>query len=367
MSKRSGQTGQVFLRCGRWVGRFYVDVPGEAKRTRRAVLLGMKGELTKPEAKRKLLDMVTEQGVNTPAHLERSLKPPKTFNHVADTWEAKRLPMLKPSTQYAAPKQIAKYLRPFFGSMAVEVIKTGTVNEWVVDLGRRGLEPKTIHNLWKMFRAVMNWHAQQNDEQQRKWYPTLPVIPNGEARWFTQEEIGRIVEAATGQYRMLFHLAGSTGLRAGELFGLHVEDVDLARGLVHVRRSVYRGLEVSPKTVNSYRDVWLDATTVRVLREHLAGRMSGRIFQTRNGTPLSDWNVVREVLHPICDRLGIRRGGIHAFRHGRVSHLQANNVPPDFTKSQVGHSSLRTTSAYTHFGEEFSRKLVERVAPSWTH
>ncbi len=367
MSKRSGQAGQVFLRCGRWVGRFYVDVPGESGRVRRAVVLGMKRELTRPEAKRKLLEIITEEGVNTPAHLERALKPPTTFNDVADAWEAKRLPQLKESTRYAAPKQIAKYLRPFFGPMPLPAIKTGTVNEWIAELHRKGLEPKTIHNLWKMFRAVMNWHTQQNDEAPRRWYPTLPVIPNDEQRWFTQEEIGRIVEAACGQYKVLFHLAGSSGLRAGELFGLHVEDIDLARSVVQVRRSIYNGQEVSPKTPNGFRDVWIDAATVGILREYLAGRTSGRVFQTRNGTPFGSWNVVREVLHPICDRLGIRRGGMHAFRHGRVSHLQANNVPSDFTKSQVGHSSLRTTSGYTHFSEGFSRELVERVAPTWTH
>ena len=47
---------------------------------------------------------------------------------------------------------------------------------------------------------------------------------------------------------------------------------------------------------------------------------------------------------------------------GMASHLQANNVPADFTKSQVGHSSLRTTSGYTHFSEDFARETVERLA-----
>ena len=56
-----------------------------------------------------------------------------------------------------APKLIAKYLRPFFGQMALEEIKTGTVNDWIVELQEKGLEPKTIHNLWKLFRAIMNW------------------------------------------------------------------------------------------------------------------------------------------------------------------------------------------------------------------
>ena len=66
-------------------------------------------------------------------------------------------------------------------------------------------------------------------------------------------------------------------------------------------------------------------------------------------------------LKPICKRLGIAPGGMHAFRRGRVSHLQASNVPSDFTKNQVGHSSLRTTSGYTHFTEQFIRDTVERL------
>jgi integrase len=212
----------------------------------------------------------------------------------------------------------------------------------------------------------MNWHSQQNDEATRKWYPAIPTIPDNEQRWFTQDEIGQIVKAAKGQYKVLFHLAGASGLRAGELFGLHVEDLDQNRGVIHVRRSVWRGQEVSPKTRKGYRDVWVDSATVQMLNEFLSGRSCGRVFQTRNGTPLS-CEVIRLVLHPLCDRLGIPRGGLHAFRHGRVSHLQANNAPPDFTKSQVGHSSLRTTSGYTHFSDDFKREITERLGPSWTH
>ena len=368
MSKRSGQVGQVFLRNDRWVGRFYVDVAGQSKRMRKAIVLGMKTELTKTEARLKLLTTITAEGVNTPAHLERSLRPPKVFNDVADAWEAKRLPQLKASTQYSAPKQIAKYLRPCFGQTPLEEIKTGTVNDWIAELQGKGLEPKTIHNMWKMFRAIMNWHAQQNDEPPRKWYPNLPAENMDEQRWFTQEEIGRLVGAAKeAQFKVLFRLAGTSGLRAGELLGLHVEDLDLSRGVVRVRRSIWLGKEVTPKSRKGYRDVWIDSDTSRMIREYLGSRASGLVFQTRNSTPLSAWNVVRQVLRPLCDQLGIPRGGLHAFRHGRVSHLQANGVPPDFTKSQVGHSSLKTTSGYTHFGETFKRDITERLKPSWTH
>ena len=363
MSKRSGQTGQVLLRNNRWIGRYYVDVTGEFKRRRRAVVLGLKGELTKPEAKLKLLTIITAEGVNTPEHLERSLKPLKTFSDVADAWESKRLPQLKESTRYMVPKLIAKYLRPSFGHLTVSEIKTGNVNDWIAGLQSKGLEAKTVHNLWKMFRAMMNWHAQQNDEPTRKWYPILPALPHDEQRWFTQEEVGQIVNAAKGQYRVLFHVAAATGLRAGELFGLHIEDLDLKRQVIRIRRSVWRGQEVSPKTQRGYRDVWIDSTTTKVLADHLGERTSGRVFQTRCGTPLSDHDVLRSALHPICDRFKITRGGMHAFRHGRISHLQQNGAPPDFTKRQVGHSSLRTTGTYTHFDETYTRQVIEKLAP----
>lgn len=369
MSKRSGQSGSVRLVGQKWYGRYWRDVPGKDKREHPLVVLGNKSEMTKPEAKRALMDIIAKAGVNTPEHLEQAMLPvvpSLTFDAVADAWERKRLPQLKESTQYSAPILNRKYLRPFFGAMAPEAIKTGIINDWIAGLKRQARHPKTVHNLWKQFRAIMNWHAQQNDEQKRAWYPSLPIIPEKEQRWFTQAETRQIVAAAKGSYKVLFHLAGFSGLRSGELAGLHVEDIDFVRGVVRVRRSVWRGIEVSTKTKKGYRDVFIDLTTAQMLREYLGDRRTGRVFQTKNGTPLENHNIVRQVLKPICKRLSIAPGGMHAFRHGRVSHLQANNVPSDFTKNQVGHSSLRTTSGYTHFTESFFRDTVERLSGTCT-
>lgn len=366
MSKRSGQKGQVMLRHDRWIGRYYYDEPGQPGRVRKAIVLGMKTELTKTQAKLKLMGIIIEEGVNTPAHLDRSLKALETFNNIADAWELMRLPQLKISTQVSAPLQITKHLRPFFGALTLESIKTGTINEWLTGLTRSGLEPKTVRNQWTQFRAIVSWHAQQNDVPMRTWNPALPDIPDVEQRWFTQQEVQKIIDAAKGQYKPLFHLTASSGLRSGEITGLHVEDLDLVNGVIHVERSTYKLIEVTTKG-KKRRDVFIDANAVAMLKIYLNGRTTGRVFQTRNGTPLANHDIVTKVLHPICDRLGIKFGGMHAFRHGRVSHMRMNNVSDEFVKRQIGHSSLRTTSGYTHFSKEFVQETVERVGSSWTH
>ncbi len=55
----------------------------------------------------------------------------------------------------------------------------------------------------------------------------------------------------------------------------------------------------------------------------------------------------------ILKSLGLQPGGLHAFRHGRFSRLQANGMPGDLLLEQVGHSNLKTTSGYKHFNDAF--------------
>jgi integrase len=169
------------------------------------------------------------------------------------------------------------------------------------------------------------------------------------------------VDARTGQYKMLFHLARYTGLRDGELCGLNIEDLKLEDGVIEVRRAMWNGIEGRTKTKCGNRNVFIDSATIRMLREFLDGRKTGRLFQTRVGTPLENRDICRRMLTPFCKKLCIKPGGIHAFRHGRVSHMQVNAMSSDFVKNQIGHSSLRVTSNYTHFEHRQGREIAERL------
>lgn len=98
-----------------------------------------------------------------------------------------------------------------------------------------------------------------------------------------------------------------------------------------------------------------------MLTAHLGDRKVGRVFQTRTGTPLCKSNVRRK-LNQILKNLNRVPGGLHAFRHGRVSVLQANGVPADLVTEWGGHSNLRMTSRYTHFRDDFRKQIALDMA-----
>jgi integrase len=125
---------------------------------------------------------------------------------------------------------------------------------------------------------------------------------------------------ASGQWKVLFALLARTGMRIGEAIGLEVEDLDLAAGMIRVRRSIWKGKAITPKTKRSKRPIYIEPALVEMLSAYLTGRTTGRVFHTASGKPHSRHNVWRK-LRQLLKVLGLKAGGCHAFRHGRVSML----------------------------------------------
>lgn len=350
---RSGQSGTVARKGRIWYGRYYLDVPGQEKRRRIAVQLGPTESMGKAEARRKLRSALEQAGVNSEAHLVRATQPLKTFAQEAEWWKQNKLSLFKPSCQENMGQHLSKYLLPRFGQMSLSTIDERQAQEFVAFLNRKGtLQPKSIRNIvgvLKMILGVKVW---------RDWSLSMPEIPVKEQRYFTEDEMRSIVGAAKGQWRVMFATLASTGLRCGEVFGLHVNDLEFEHGRIRVRRSVWKGQEVSVKTKAGYRVVHVDPALADMIRQHLGTRTAGRVFHTNRMTPFSKDNVRRK-LHGILETLGLDRGGLHAFRHGRVSVLRENGVPDDLVREWVGHSSLRTTSRYTHFRDDYRRQVAD--------
>lgn len=343
-----------------WHGRYYVDTPDSRKRV--SMPLCPVDEMTKAEAKRRLLRPLLEKsGVNSEEHLLQAVRAVRTFAEEATWWKENKLSLHKPSVQETWGSYVNKYFVPYFGNLPLDAVDERKVQEFISVLNKthytkpngkkETLKAVTIHTMVKVLKMVLGRKVW------RDWNLSLPAIPDKEQRFFTPQETLQIIGAAEGQWRVLFATLATMGQRGGEAFGLHISDLDLGGRKIYTRRGIYKGREVSVKTKKAYRVTHIDPLLAEMLKQHLANRASGLVFQTRNGTPFSKDNVRRK-LQSILRKLGLTKGGLHAFRHGRVSFLRANRVPDDLVKEWVGHSNLRMTSNYTHFTEDYRQQMA---------
>lgn len=359
MAARSGQAGSVFKKGNTWRGRYLVDVPGSDKRVYRSVLVGMsKGEqaMTKPEAKLKLKNLIQEQGINTEAHLVRSLSPVQTFSQKVTYWEENIACHFKPATRHTMLSHLSKHIIPVFGCLPLDQVTEVTVQEFITKLHKSGLAPTSIMNIIGVIKLIVGKKARID------WELKMPRVPRTEQPYFTQAQMNQIIEKTPERYKVLFAVLAGTGMRIGEVVGLHVEDVDLAGNAITIQRSVFRGQEQEPKTPNAIRRVTIDQSLSDVLKAYINGKTSGRLFESKNKSPLTAGNIANRILKPILDELKIE-GSFHSFRHGRVSILRKARVPDELMLEWIGHSNLRMSSKYTHFEDDYRKEIVEGLTP----
>lgn len=356
MAWRKGQSGTVVQKGLMWHGRFYED-DGPDKRIRRSIPLGPcagPNKITRPEAQRMLLGYLQEQGINSEARFNRVVCPGPMFGELAEWWEMNKLINQARSYRETRKGILKSHILPYFGAVPASAIAEKEAQEFVTHLVQKNLAPSTVKSVVACFRAILG------EKATRDWSLSLPKPRNAEPRYFTPEESRRIINAASGQWRVLFALLAETGVRIGEAAGLHVEDIDLSACKVIVRRSVYRGVEGNTKTPRSMRAIYISPEVANMLKEHLAGRTTGRVFESRTGKPL-DAGYIRLKLHSILKRLNIPDGTPHAFRHGRVSVLQANGVPETLIEKWVGHADRKMTAHYTHYEDKYQHELAGRL------
>ncbi len=99
------------------------------------------------------------------------------------------------------------------------------------------------------------------------------VIPGGiekiPQRFFSAEDVKRIIADAPEPFATMFAILGMTGIRAGERLGLKVEDLDFERRLIFIRRSAWRGNLQTTKSKASKGALPMPEPLAPILRRYL--------------------------------------------------------------------------------------------------
>lgn len=197
-----------------------------------------------------------------------------------------------------------------------------------------------------------------------------PKAPTREIQPLEAWELEALADAANPPYRVPILVAGYLGLRAGEIGGLRLQDVDFESRTLRIVRATRRegGRRVlgEVKTAAGRRRLSVPDTLMGEIRRHIESfppAEDGRIF-TAPGEGLLVNVVLWKALADAAQRIGMRRPRFHDLRHTSASLMIVEGAHPKLVQTRLGHSSVAITmDVYAHLfpsaDEEVARAMNE--------
>lgn len=274
------------------------------------------------------------------------------FGSVAQDWLASaEVVALKARTREGYRALIAGRLAPLH-DVPVGQLRYKRLSQFLADLTADGLSPASVRNVLAVLRAVLDEAVRQELLPANPARSLTPPRPRRTKRQGLEiSEVEELIQALPERWSLLVETAAYTGLRAGELAGLKVEQLDLRRRLLRVTRTVVdvKGelLEDTPKTEAGHRTVTgLSMALCARLAAYVAAQGLGPadyVFGA-DGQPYRHNSFYRYVFRPTLGRLGLAHANFHDLRKFHTT-LVAPYLSPKALQDRMGHASVTTTLA----------------------
>ena len=303
---------------------------------------------------------------------ETSAPVPRLAQYVA-VWLDGLEGLVLPSTVEAYAGRLQRHVLPRLADRRLDEIEVDDILTLISDLRKQGYSGTTIAvtltPLSRLFAHAVRRGLIEVNPVSKLDRSERPRVSRQERPVLNPEEIGRLLEAAQPRFRTLLATAILSGLRQGELLGLHWRDVDFDNQLIHVRTALDRKRrDVPPKTERAVRDVVLMPALAEALRQHKTetrfNHPDDYVFTTRTGTPHHAPHIGLRALKPALEKAGLQPVRWHDLRHTFASLLVAGGANITFVSRQLGHTSSQITlGIYAHLldGDEQARRTREML------
>lgn len=217
--------------------------------------------------------------------------------------------------------------------------------------------------------AVVMEYAEQNPCEEIK------RLPEGTRRTeaFTREEqksLERCLCESDDERLFGIRLCLYTGLRIGELLALEWTDVELATGILRVRKTVYRERDAvgcwqlfvdSPKTQTSVRDIPLPTSIADALRERYDRGHGSFLIENKKGERMSTRSY-QFLFEKLTRTAGVRKLNFHALRHTFATRALECGMDVKTLAEIMGHKNASVTlNRYAHSMMETKIEMMNRL------
>jgi integrase len=243
--------------------------------------------------------------------------------------------------------------REFFARKHIrflECISPAVVDEFRVEV-LNGKKPKTVKNYINILKTALNKAVEWDLIESNPIAKVKPPKTVKTFRFFSHEEIDKLLREADDPLRTGIFILVSTGMRKGELFHLRWRDVDLNNDKIRIwPYGSYSPKGKRPRSVPISEN--LRHTMLKLSKD-----MAPDDFVCR---PFKCIHRLYKRFVVLLKKLGME-GTLHDLRHTYASHLAMNGTPIPVIKELLGHADIATTMIYSHLSPELHKTAVDKL------
>ncbi len=219
-----------------------------------------------------------------------------------------------------------------------ETIERGVIVKYLGSLMSRGLSATTGHS---MVNGIQFYYQQVLGDKKFELRLPRPKMEKKLPSVLTMEECIRIFQVVDNpKHKLLLLIGYGAGLRVSEIVQLKWNDILFDEQKIHIKNAKGKKdrLVMLPYSI---------VTSLQLYREMYNGKHY--VFEGQfAGEPYSTGSV-QQVMRNALKLSGLeKKATVHTLRHSFATHLLENGTDIRYIQQFLGHSSIKTTTIYTH-------------------
>lgn len=266
-------------------------------------------------------------------------------------------------------KEFGLYCKSLENGFSWTTITSDVVRSWVVSLVEAGLSVATVCRNLSAIRSFYRFLLKRGMVDVDPSYSVIAPKKRKPLPYFVGEkDMNSLLTEVSfpDTYegvlsRTVVSMLYATGMRASELLGLNVYDVDLGNSLVTVlgKRNKQRRIPMLPELKLCIEDYL--RVRAQVMKN---GVDEDALFLSERSGKRIGYGKLRLLVRESLGKVTMQsKRSPHVLRHSFATSLLNNSADLQSVKELLGHESLKTTAIYTHTTFEELKKLYNQAHP----
>lgn len=298
--------------------------------------------------------------------LEQFAKNPAiTFEALYEKYKEYITPRIRESTAHTRFHMMERHILPFFKDRVISDISPADISAWQIEMMGKNLSDTYLRSANTYLKAVFTYAVEYLGLEKNPCRKPIGSTKTQNVDFWIPEEYAQFIHECRDnvEYYTIFEILYYTGMRAGELLALTLNDIDFKNNQIAINKTFYHltGKDTiqPPKTAKGERTVDIPEFLTDEIREYVKHlykpNPEDRLFPKQ-------LNYLRSAFNIRVKRAGVKKIRIHDLRHSHASTLIHLGANPVLVAERLGHESPDITlKTYSHLFPSSQADIVQKI------